>query len=118
MQNSRPESFVRKFGPKIFPREDFHVVNLTVIHQVILRCCARIAETLPVFNKARTEYYAGFTASVNRTQHSLFTVNITKKVKWRQNIRSTFFVKTFRSICLSRKDLHMVLLTVVADLEA
>lgn len=51
---------------------------LTVIKNLMQRCCAKTTKALPMFNTARTENSGGDTAQDDKTVALLFTASITR----------------------------------------
>lgn len=76
-RNFRPKFFGKTFGPSGLPREDFHVIRLTVAHDIKEVCRAKTATSLPMSYTAPTKYNGGRTVGREKTKRFFFTVRLT-----------------------------------------
>lgn len=72
-QKIRAECFVKTPDTNVLPRNDFHMVMITVVYDIMQRSFVKTPTTLPLFNTAVTEYCAGATADGEKTKAFSFT---------------------------------------------
>lgn len=77
-------------------------------------CFAPTATTVPLFNKARTEYHADRTIETNQMEIDLVTVRFTIRESIRDEpFKVAFFSEKFSLNCFPREDFDTVMMTVV-----
>lgn len=103
-----PNSFGNTIKPNYLPREDFHVVKITVLHKMMQGCWAKWAKTALIFKNACKEYYGCRAVGSAKTNKLLLTVIDTT---WRSYVGKNFGPGLFH-----RGEFHMVLLTDVDDI--
>lgn len=75
-QKNRADIFDRTFVRNILARADFHVVMSTVVQEIMQTGCAKTTKTLPMFTKAREEYFDDGIADDDKTKYFLCTVSL------------------------------------------
>lgn len=68
---------MKNIAQKFLFRKDYHMVLLTVSHDLMQRCCSKTTTTLSMFNKARIEYFGGGIADGHKTNTFFFAVSFT-----------------------------------------
>lgn len=93
------------------------MVKFTMFRDIIQRCSAKSAATLPMLNTARIGYYGG--RSIDADEKKSLNIHFRyyhMEVNLGRTIRAEFFSKTLARIFLPRIGFHMVGLIVVENM--
>lgn len=71
------ECVCKTFGPSALPPEEFSMVKLTELYEMMQRCSAKTATTLLTFNTAREVYHGRRTVGGEKTNFFLFAAGTT-----------------------------------------